>query len=64
VAAAIGGMPRISGAVAGGMALGAVEQFTVGYLDTRLQDPMVLFALVALLYVRPQGLLGQSYRVV
>jgi branched-chain amino acid transport system permease protein len=64
VAAAIGGMPKISGAVAGGMALGAVEQFTVGYLDTRLQDPMVLIALVMLLYVRPQGILGQSYRVV
>ncbi|MFC5752945.1 branched-chain amino acid ABC transporter permease [Actinomadura rugatobispora] len=64
VAAAIGGMPRISGAVAGGMALGAVEQFTVGYLDTGLQDPIVLIALVALLYVRPQGILGQSYRVV
>jgi branched-chain amino acid transport system permease protein len=64
VAAAIGGMPKISGAVAGGMALGAVEQFTVGYLDTGLQDPIVLIALVALLYVRPQGILGQSYRVV
>lgn len=64
VAAAIGGMPRISGAVAGGLALGAVEQFTVGYLDTRLQDPIVLVALVVLLYVRPQGILGQSYRAV
>jgi branched-chain amino acid transport system permease protein len=63
-AAAIGGMPKISGAVAGGFALGAIEQFTVGYLDTRLQDPIVLLALVALLYVRPQGLLGQKYRVV
>jgi branched-chain amino acid transport system permease protein len=64
VAAAVGGMPKLSGAVAGGLALGAVEQFTVGYLDSRLQDPIVLVALVALLYVRPQGLLGQSYRVV
>jgi branched-chain amino acid transport system permease protein len=63
-AAAIGGMPKISGAVAGGLALGAIEQFTVGYLDTRLQDPIVLVALVALLYVRPQGLLGQKFRVV
>lgn len=64
VAAAIGGMPKISGAVAGGMALGAIEQFTVGYLDTRLQDPVVLVALVLLLYVRPQGILGESYRTV
>lgn len=64
VAGAIGGMDRISGAVAGGLALGAIEQFTAAYLDTRLQDMVVLVALIALLYVRPQGLLGTAYRSV
>jgi branched-chain amino acid transport system permease protein len=64
VAVAIGGMPRLSGAIAGGFALGAIEQFTAGYLDTRLQDPIILIAVVALLYVRPRGLLGQSFRAI
>jgi branched-chain amino acid transport system permease protein len=61
-AMALGGIGTTRGAVVGGLALGLVEQYTVTYLDSRLQLPIVLLVLVAMLYVRPAGLLGRELR--
>jgi branched-subunit amino acid ABC-type transport system permease component len=64
IAATIGGIPEIGGAAVGGIVLGLAEQYTVQYLDGRLQDPLILVLLLLVLTLRPQGILGRRARVV
>jgi branched-chain amino acid transport system permease protein len=64
MAAAIGGIPHLGGALAGGMLLGIVEQAAVTYGDSQLQAPVALVVVLLVLLVRPQGLVGRQVRVV
>jgi branched-chain amino acid transport system permease protein len=59
IAAAIGGLGSIQGAVVGGLALGVAEVYTYSLLPKDLQGMYnsVVFALIVILFVvRPQGL--------
>jgi branched-chain amino acid transport system permease protein len=58
VAAVIGGIGNVRGAVLGGFVIAAVEQFGAFYLSSAYRDVYVFALLVVILLVRPSGLLG------
>lgn len=62
VAAVVGGIGNIRGAMLGGLLIGLLEQFGSGYLSPHLRDVYVFGLLILVLLVRPTGLLGKSMR--
>ncbi|MDF5758300.1 branched-chain amino acid ABC transporter permease [Spongiactinospora sp. TRM90649] len=58
IAAIIGGIGSIRGAVLGGMVLGVLEAMVSAYLSTTLLEAIVVVCLVAFLIVRPNGIVG------
>lgn len=64
VAAAIGGMHNIRGAVLGGFILGILEVYSAGLVSSGLKDAVALVVLLAMLMLRPEGLLGIAGRKV
>ncbi|KFI59805.1 ABC transporter permease [Bifidobacterium cuniculi] len=58
VAAAIGGLGSIPGAVVGGIVLGVVEAVGVFWFGDGAHDLITFGALIIILIARPQGLLG------
>ena len=58
VAAVLGGIGNIRGAVLGGLLIGLAEQLTAGYLSPDYRDAITFVILIAILILRPQGLLG------
>ena len=59
VAAVIGGIGNLPGAMLGGLRLGLSEQFVAGYLSTTFRDAIAFAILIVILLVRPSGLLGR-----
>ncbi|MHB1419846.1 MAG: branched-chain amino acid ABC transporter permease [Bacillota bacterium] len=59
-AAIIGGMGSLSGALAGGMVLGLAQSLSAAYLSPGYRDAITFTLLIAILLVRPQGILGQG----
>ncbi|WP_406677353.1 branched-chain amino acid ABC transporter permease [Moorella sp. ACPs] len=60
VAAVIGGIGLIPGAMVGGFALGIFETMVSGYWSSKLRDPIVFLLLILILLVKPSGLLGKN----
>ncbi|MDR3332352.1 MAG: branched-chain amino acid ABC transporter permease [Synergistaceae bacterium] len=60
VAAVIGGLGSLPGAVVGSLILGLAEMLTTGFLSSLFRDLIVFFLLIATLVVRPTGLFGKS----
>lgn len=58
-AAILGGLGNPVGAVVGGLILGLTESLTAGYLSSSYKDAVALILLLAILLLRPQGLLGR-----
>jgi len=58
-AAVLGGIGSIPGAMLGGVLLGIVESMGVGFISPRYKDLIAFIVLIALLLVRPTGLLGR-----
>lgn len=58
VAAVLGGIGNIPGAAVGGVLIGIAEQMTAGYISADYRDAITFAILIAVLIVRPQGLLG------
>jgi branched-chain amino acid transport system permease protein len=58
VAAVIGGIGNVRGAVLGGFVIAFVEQFGAFYLSSSYRDVYVFTLLIVILLVRPSGLLG------
>ena len=58
-AAILGGIGNIPGAMLGGLLLGVVEALGSAYLSTAWKDAISFFVLIAVLLVRPTGLLGE-----
>jgi branched-chain amino acid transport system permease protein len=56
VAMAIGGFGSYLGSMAGGFAIGIIEQFSDRYLSAEYQNVILFGALVTLLMLRPAGL--------
>ena len=62
VAAVVGGIGSISGAMVGGILLGLVETFGVALLGIPygLRDTIAFIVLIIILLVKPEGLLGKA----
>ncbi len=60
VAAVIGGIGNVRGAMLGGLLIGCIEMFGAAYLSPHLRDVYVFTLLIAVLLLRPSGLLGKA----
>ena len=60
VAAVLGGIGSLPGAMLGGYLLGVVESLTKAYISTTITDAVVFGILILVLLVKPTGLLGQN----
>jgi len=60
VAAVIGGIGNIRGAMLGGILIGFIELFGAAYLSPHLRDIYVFSILILVLLVRPSGILGRT----
>ena len=60
VAAVLGGIGNIPGAVLGGLVMGIAEVMVVGYLSPTYRDAIAFVLLILILLVRPAGILGRS----
>jgi branched-chain amino acid transport system permease protein len=58
VAAVLGGIGNVPGAMLGGVLIGVAEQLTAGYLSPDYRDAITFLILIAVLLVKPEGLLG------
>jgi branched-chain amino acid transport system permease protein len=62
VAAVIGGIGNVRGAVVGGFVIAFVEQFGAFYISSSYRDVYVFALLILILLVRPTGLFGSPSR--
>ncbi len=60
VAAVLGGIGNIPGAVLGGLVMGVAEVLVVGYLSPTWRDAIAFVLLIVILLVRPAGILGKQ----
>lgn len=58
VAAAIGGLSSIGGAVIGGILLGLLEAYSSGLISSGLKDAISIIILLGVLLLRPEGILS------
>jgi branched-chain amino acid transport system permease protein len=58
-AAILGGIGNIPGAMVGGLLLGVIEALGAAYLSLAWKDAIAFCVLIAILIVRPTGLLGE-----
>ena len=62
VAAVLGGIGSIAGAVLGSFILGLVESFGTGYISSDYEDLFAFLFLIIILTFKPAGLLGKNIR--
>ncbi|WP_201779714.1 branched-chain amino acid ABC transporter permease [Oxobacter pfennigii] len=60
IAAVLGGIGIIPGAMAGGFLMGIAETLTKGYISTQLSDAIAFAILIIILLVKPSGLMGKK----
>ncbi len=60
VAAVLGGIGNIPGAVVGGLVMGVAEVLVTGYLSPTYRDAIAFVLLIFILLVRPAGIFGSS----
>jgi branched-chain amino acid transport system permease protein len=63
VAAVLGGIGSIPGAMLGGIVLGVAETLTKGYITSTYSNAISFSILIVILLVKPTGILGQKTRV-
>ncbi len=62
IAAVLGGIGSIPGAMLGGYVMGIAETLTKGFISSKLADAVVFGILILILLVKPSGLLGAKTR--
>jgi len=60
IAAVVGGIGNLPGAVLGGLTIGLAQSFSIGYISSTFSDAVVFAILIAVMIVRPSGLLGRA----
>ncbi|MFZ5860250.1 MAG: branched-chain amino acid ABC transporter permease [Spirochaetota bacterium] len=59
IAAVFGGLGSLPGAVLGSVILGTIETFVAGYLSSQFRDLIAFVILIAVLVLRPTGIMGK-----
>ena len=59
--AVLGGLDSLPGAILGALILGVVENLFGGYVSTSLRTTVAFLIIIAVLLVRPEGLLGRKF---
>lgn len=62
VAAVLGGIGSIPGALIGGILMGLIETLSKAYISTNLSDAIAFSVLIIILLIKPDGLLGKKIR--
>ena len=60
VAAVLGGIGILPGAMLGGIVIGLVESFTTSYISSSMADTFVFLILIVVLMAKPAGILGKN----
>ncbi len=60
ICAIIGGIGSVQGALLGALLVGVLETFIAGFISSNLRDVFAFILLIAMLVVRPSGLLGKA----
>jgi branched-chain amino acid transport system permease protein len=60
VAAVLGGIGSIPGALIGGIVIGLLETLSKAYISTNFSDAIVFGVLIIILLIKPSGLLGKK----
>ncbi|CBW26519.1 putative transport system permease protein [Halobacteriovorax marinus SJ] len=60
IAAVLGGIGIIPGAVIGGLTLGVAENLVVGFWESTYRDGIAFLILILILLVKPAGILGKN----
>lgn len=63
VAAVLGGIGSIPGAMIGGLLMGIIENLVAGYISSTYQSAITFLVLIIVLAVKPTGLLGRIQAV-
>ena len=61
VAAVLGGIGSLPGAVIGGVLIGVIEILSRSYISSQMADAIVFAVLIIVLLVKPTGILGKKY---
>jgi branched-chain amino acid transport system permease protein len=59
VAAVLGGIGSIPGAMIGGLAIGVIENMVAGYISTTFPGAFTFLVLIVVLAIKPTGLMGR-----
>jgi branched-chain amino acid transport system permease protein len=60
-AATLGGLNSLPGAIAGGLILGLAESLAGGYISVAFKNTLAFLIIIAVLLLRPEGLLGKVF---
>lgn len=60
IAAIIGGFNQVRGAILGGVILGVLDNLSAAYISSQYRGAFPLLILIAVIMLRPQGLLGRA----
>lgn len=61
-AAVVGGIDSMPGAAIGGVLLGIAEALFAGYISVKFKTTLAFLIIIAVLVLRPEGLLGREYK--
>jgi len=56
----LGGLGSVPGAIVGGLILGVTESLAAGFLSSAYKDVIAFLVMIAVLLLRPEGLLGKA----
>ena len=60
IAAVLGGIGVIPGAMLGGFVMGIAESLTKGFISSQFADAVVFGILIVVLLVKPAGIMGKK----
>ncbi len=60
IAAVVGGIGNLPGAVVGGLVIGLAQALSIGYISSTFSDAIVFAVLIVVMVIRPSGVLGRA----